>query len=135
MGPHELLRAIVRSFLIVLAFSVLLAFIWSQSIAFGFAFGGIWSTVNFWTLKELIEAVVHRHLLRIILFSQLKLPILYGLGGYVLLTFHLSVPAAIVAFHIPFLMVGIESHYCQKREDIKSQETEFESNKEGRVDG
>ncbi len=135
MGPHDLLRAILRSFAIILGSSVVLILVWSQPVAYGFALGGVWSAANLWALKGLIEAVVERHLWRIIIFSQLKLPILYGVGGFVLLKAPLSIPAAIVSFHIPFVIVGIESYRCQKREDVKTGETDLETNKEGRFDG
>lgn len=76
----------------------------SQSL--GFLFGGLWSAANFWALRRLIgEWMGPRRTWMLILAVNVKLPVLYGLGAWVLLSAPISVPMAAAGFHVPFAVL------------------------------
>lgn len=107
MGLKELSRVIFPSYAVCLLFSLLLWGFWDGSHAVGLAFGGIWSTTNLLVLKWLLTEIFsqQRNVLKVFIAAQIKIPVLYGLGVLVLLYVPLSIGAAIVGFHIPFLLV------------------------------
>ncbi|RJP18209.1 MAG: hypothetical protein C4527_29335 [Candidatus Omnitrophota bacterium] len=121
MGPDELRRVIRHAIACTLLISGMLWLVWDGYHALGFAFGGLWSSVNFWALNGLIhEAFQGGRMWVIALFAQLKLPVLYGIGVLVLLTVPLSIGAGVCGFHVPFVLVVAESIIHSSKETKKS---------------
>ncbi len=117
VGPEELNRVIRHAIYSVLLVSGILWIVWDVHHAAGFAFGGLWSSINLWVLQRLIGEVFHsRRIWKVALFAQLKLPVLYGIGALILMTVPLSIGAGICGFHIPFVLIVAESIYYQNRE-------------------
>lgn len=99
-----------KLFLISVVFSVVLAiplaFFAGYSSAFGLVFGGVWSSLNLLIWKILIAEFFgpKRHLL-LPLIIIVKIPLLYGLGLFVIQTVSISLFWGIIGFHIPFIVV------------------------------
>ncbi len=110
MGPEWLTRIIRRSYLVTLVSSVFLWMVWDWPHALGAAFGGFWCAANLWALKGLVEGICqYRSAWRVFFFAQIKIPVLYGMGFFVLITVPLSVGAAIFGFNIPFILLVFEA--------------------------
>ncbi len=117
MGPEELGRLIKHALAVTLLFTAVIWCVSDTYHAVGFAFGGLWSSVNLWALKGLIEEIFQsRRLWFIALFAQLKLPILYGIGALILITVPLSIVTAVCGFNVPFILIVVESIYYQRKE-------------------
>lgn len=121
VGPEQFVRLLVHSALLTLFGGLVIAWMGGAALAYGFLFGGLWSTANFWVLKGLFEAILQKSpLWRVILWAQIKIPALYGLGAWILLTVPLSIVAALVGFHIPFLLLIVEAVYYQSKETSRN---------------
>lgn len=120
MDPEDLIRALLYSIQFTLLLALATFFLFGKQEALGLAFGGIWSGVNIWTLYKLVDSLIKRRTLSAVLFAQLKMPVLYGAGGIILVMVSMSIVAVLVGFHLPFLFIGIESYRCQKREEQKT---------------
>jgi len=121
MGPGELNRVVVRSIALSLMLALFAALFGGFYAGAGLAFGGIWSALNFWALQGLIQSLVKRQTVKAVLFAQLKLPVLYGVGGLILVFVPISIPFGLIGFHVPFLLAGIESYRCQKIDELNKQ--------------
>ena len=116
MGPEVLSRLVRRSIAITLILAAGLWMGWDLPHALGFAFGGLWSAINWWVWKGLIgEIWLERRFWVVTGLIHLKLPVLYGVGAVVLWCAPLSVGAGLCGFQIPFILLVVESiHECKK---------------------
>lgn len=125
MGPNELSRVIRHAAVVTLILTVPLWLMWDFSHALGFVFAGFWSSANLWVLKRLIEAVFQsKGLWLVALLAQLKIPLLYGIGALILWKVPMSIGAAIMGFHIPFILIVVEAIYLQYKRTNSAGPTE-----------
>ena len=97
------------------ALPVGLYFFLNREYALGLLAGGWWSTANIWAIKGLLAGILlNGRFLKVFLFSQLKIPVLYGLGYLALTKLTLNMLMVLAGFHIPiavfFVMTLLEKN-------------------------
>ncbi|MDX9755660.1 MAG: hypothetical protein RBU29_16970 [bacterium] len=107
MEQTDLNRALLWSYFLILGVSLLLFGLWGVYYAAGFLFGGVWCATNLWVMEHLLVEFLRkeRRIGWLIFWAQCKLPLLYGVGGVVLMKIPLSIGAAIGGFHVPFAII------------------------------
>lgn len=110
MIPDDLARLMKWSYVLIVLTAVPLWLGWDRYHALGWLFGGIWSATNIWILKSLVAEICGpRRLGFLWVLVLVKLPILYGTAAIVLHKVPMSLGAGLLGFHIPFLLILIES--------------------------
>ena len=117
MELKDLTRTIRHGMALSLGIAIPLWIVWDLSHAAGFALGGIWSSINLWAWKGLFgEICENKRWWVVVVFVQLKLPVLYGVGAVLLLYTHLSVIAGLCGFQVPFVLLLAQAVYYVKTE-------------------
>ncbi len=106
MQPERFVRLLPVSIFITAITGLALYMTGKNESSMGLMVGGIWSTLNLWVLYKLFQEVFFQNRpLPILLFAQLKLPVLYGLGYLALRYLKLDLLWAVVGFHIPVMVI------------------------------
>lgn len=117
MESEGLSRVIRHSYWVSTVSALVVWILWDWAHAFGLFFGGVWSATNLWAIKNLVEEIYKTCRPRIlVILAQIKMPVLYGIGVLVLLYVPVSVCAGIIGFHIPFVLILVESVYHVRRD-------------------
>lgn len=105
MKADCLLRLLPLSYALSVITSAAVYFSGYPEGALGVFLGGVWSTANFWAIYKLFhEAFFGRRPALAMIWLQLKVPVLYGLGYVALKTLTFDFLWAIFGFHIPFFI-------------------------------
>jgi hypothetical protein len=115
MKADSLIRLLPLSFALSILTSAAVYLSGYPEGALGVLLGGVWSTANFWAIYKLFfEAFFGRRPILAMLWLQLKVPVLYGLGYIFMKLLTFDFIWAIVGFHIPFMIFmvwGIFQNY------------------------
>jgi len=86
----------------------------------GFATGGVWSTLNLWAWKALVQEIcgARRHVVITLIFF-VKIPLLYMTGAFFVIRCTFSLLWGIVGFQTPFLVIFL-SLLCQPLKKSKA---------------
>lgn len=118
MESEALARVILRSYGISAIGALIVWILWDANRAAGLLFGGVWSATNLWAIKNLVEEICQtRRPWFLALVAQVKMPVLYGVGAWILVHCPLSIGVGIIGFHIPFILTLIESVYHVRRDE------------------
>ncbi|MEW6239146.1 MAG: hypothetical protein AB1656_27505 [Candidatus Omnitrophota bacterium] len=112
-----------RLLVIALAVSLLGSFIAAPMSGgmgmLGFAFGGVWSTLNVWAWKALVQEIFgpRRHYAISLIFF-VKIPLLYMMGAFLVIRYPASLMWGAAGFQTPFLVIFL-SLLCKQLKNSK----------------
>ncbi len=107
VGIESLSRVFILAIILSIVMALPLLWFGGRESSLGFAWGSLWCIANLWIWKILIEEFFgSQRPFLLALLLVIKIPLLYFIGGWVLINTSCSLLWGILGFHFPFFLLG-----------------------------